>query len=37
MDEWLRRLLGALRDEAATSEATRLALESIVIGDGTDG
>jgi len=37
MDEWLRRLLGALSDEAATSEATRLALESIVIGDGTDG
>jgi hypothetical protein len=34
IDEWLRRLLGALRDEAATTEATRLALESIVIGNG---
>jgi hypothetical protein len=33
MDEWLRQLLGALRDEAASSSATRLALESIVIGD----
>jgi hypothetical protein len=32
MDEWLRRLLGALRDEAASSSATRQALESIVIG-----
>lgn len=35
MDDWLRRLLGALRDEAADSEATRAALESIVIGGGT--
>lgn len=33
MDEWLRRLLGALRDEAATTQATRIALEAIVIGD----
>jgi hypothetical protein len=32
IDEWLRRLLGALRDEAATTQATRLALESLVIG-----
>lgn len=32
MQEWLRRLLGALRDEAATSESTRNALEAIVIG-----
>lgn len=34
IDEWLHRLLGALRDEAATTEATRLALESLVIGNG---
>ncbi|MHB8320296.1 MAG: hypothetical protein ACYDEP_13905 [Acidimicrobiales bacterium] len=34
-EEWIRRLLSALRDEASTSEATRTALESIVIGDGT--
>ncbi len=33
-DEWLRRLLGALRDEAATTEATRVALEALVIGNG---
>lgn len=33
-DEWLRRLLAALREEAATSQATRQALESMVIGDG---
>lgn len=32
LDEWLHRLLGALRDEAATTQATRLALESLVIG-----
>jgi hypothetical protein len=32
VDEWLRRLLAALRDEAATSTAARNALESIVIG-----
>jgi hypothetical protein len=32
-DEWLRRLLGSLRDEAASSEATRLALEALVIGE----
>jgi hypothetical protein len=34
VDEWLLRLLTALRDEAATTQATRLALESLVIGDG---
>jgi hypothetical protein len=34
-DEWLRRLLVALREEAATSQATRQALESMVIGDGS--
>ena len=33
-EEWLMRLLGALRDEAATTQATRQALESLVIGDG---
>jgi hypothetical protein len=33
IDEWLRRLLGALREEAATTEATRVALESLVIGN----
>jgi hypothetical protein len=32
-EEWLRRLLGALRDEAAVSQQTRAALESIVIGE----
>jgi len=32
-EEWLHRLLGALRDEAATSQQTRLALESIVLGE----
>lgn len=32
VDEWLRTLLGALRAEAATTQATRLALESLVIG-----
>jgi hypothetical protein len=32
IDEWLVRLLTALRDEAATSQATRAALESLVIG-----
>ena len=31
--EWLHALLEALHAEAATSEATRLALESLVIGD----
>lgn len=35
IDEWLRQLLGALRDEAATTEATRVALESLVIGNNT--
>ena len=34
-DEWLRRLLAALREEAATSQATRQALESMVIGAGS--
>jgi hypothetical protein len=34
MDEWLQRLLSALRDEAATSESTRRALESMVLGGG---
>jgi hypothetical protein len=34
IDEWLRRLLGALRDEAATTQATRQALEALVIGNG---
>lgn len=34
IDEWLRRLLGALAEEAATTEATRVALESLVIGNG---
>jgi len=33
MDEWLRQLLASLSDEAATSQATRLALEALVIGD----
>jgi hypothetical protein len=33
MDAWLTRLLTTLRDEAAHSEQTRLALEHIVIGD----
>ncbi len=32
MDTWLSRLLGELKAEAATSEAVRRALESIVIG-----
>ncbi len=35
MDEWLRQLLTALRDEARTSDATRQALESMVIGGET--
>jgi hypothetical protein len=35
MDEWLRQLLSALRDEARTSQATRQALESMVIGGET--
>lgn len=34
VDQWLRRLLSALRDEAATTQATRMALESLVIGEG---
>lgn len=32
MDQWLRRLLLALQAEATHSQATRLALENIVIG-----
>jgi hypothetical protein len=35
IDEWLRRLLGALRDEAETTQATRVALEALVIGNPT--
>ncbi len=33
VDVWLRQLLAALQDEAATSQSTRLALEAIVIGE----
>jgi hypothetical protein len=33
MATWLKHLLGALQKEAAQSETTRLALESIMIGD----
>lgn len=33
MEEWLRRLLGALRLEAASSTATRAALESMMLGE----
>ncbi len=32
MDQWITRLLVALRDEAAHSDAARQALENIVIG-----
>jgi hypothetical protein len=32
MDDWLRRLLGALQAEAAHSQVARQALENIVIG-----
>lgn len=35
VDEWLRRLLSALRAEAATSSAARTALESIMLGEQT--
>ncbi len=35
MDGWLVRLLGALKDEAAHSDAARQALEHIVIGGTT--
>ena len=31
IDEWITRLLGALQDEAKHSQATRVALENIVI------
>ncbi|MGH9088329.1 MAG: hypothetical protein ACRDYZ_09490, partial [Acidimicrobiales bacterium] len=33
IEEWIRQLLTVLRDESTTSQATRLALESIVIGE----
>jgi hypothetical protein len=33
MATWLKQLLGALQKEAAQSETTRLALESIMIGE----
>jgi hypothetical protein len=32
IEEWLRRLLGALQAEAATNQSARTALENIVIG-----
>jgi hypothetical protein len=32
--EWIRHLLAALKAEAASSQATRTALEQLVIGDG---
>lgn len=32
MGTWLKRLLGALQDEAARSETTRRALENLMIG-----
>lgn len=32
MGTWLKRLLGALQDEAARSETTRTALENLMIG-----
>ncbi len=35
MDSWLARLLGALKDEAAHSDAARQALEHIVVGGTT--
>lgn len=31
--EWIRHLLGVLRQEATSSQATRTALESLVIGE----
>ncbi|HEX4083130.1 MAG TPA: hypothetical protein VHX40_09225 [Acidimicrobiales bacterium] len=37
VDEWLRKLLTTLRDEAAGSQSTRLALEAMVIGNRTAG
>jgi hypothetical protein len=33
IDEWLRQLLQSLGDEAASSQSTRQALESLLIGD----
>jgi hypothetical protein len=33
MAQWLTRLLATLQAEAATSDATRQALEQIVIGE----
>ena len=35
MQEWLARLLSGLQAEATTSEATRQALEAMMIGEGT--
>lgn len=35
MATWLRRLLGALQEEAARSETTRQALENLMIGGST--
>jgi hypothetical protein len=35
MDDWLKRLLRGLQDEAQHSERARMALENIVIGGGT--
>jgi hypothetical protein len=37
VDEWLRKLLTTLRDEATGSQSTRLALEAMVIGNRTAG
>jgi hypothetical protein len=34
IDQWLQALLVSLRDEAETSQTTRLALEGLLIGDG---
>jgi hypothetical protein len=34
MDQWIKRLLGAVQQEAAHSQTARLALEQIVIGGG---
>jgi hypothetical protein len=36
LQDWLRRLLSSLRDEAAHSQASRQALEAIVIGSQHD-
>lgn len=37
VDEWLRRLLAGLQEEATHSSATRTALENMVLGTGGDG